>query len=68
MDWKEQHRIAMRIQRSLEKVLDELREARPKGSSGLSRNYAIATTEAEKVLAYWKVFVVDALERKMRGQ
>ncbi len=43
----------------LQTTLSELRSARPDERSEKSRRYAITITEMEKVLAYFKTFVVD---------
>ena len=41
----------------LEEFLDNLKAARPDERGELSRRYAIAITETEKLLAYCKVYI-----------
>lgn len=40
-------------------VLEELRKAKPEERSEEARRYAVTITELEKVVAYFKTFVVD---------
>jgi hypothetical protein len=44
----------------LQEALDELRRAKPEERGEVARRFAVAITELEKVIAYFKVFVVDA--------
>lgn len=42
----------------LKNLLDEMRQARPQERSELSRRYAIAITDFEKVQAYFELYVL----------
>jgi len=44
---------------ALQNALEMLRENRPGDRSAADRGYAVTITETEKVLAYFKVFVLD---------
>jgi hypothetical protein len=47
---------------SLEVALDSLRKGKPEDRSEKARRYAVTITEMEKVLAYFKTYVIDAGE------
>lgn len=47
------------ILRGMEAMLRRLRDAKPKERSELARRYAVAITEYEKSLAFFKFYVVD---------
>jgi len=40
-------------------ALYRLRDVKPEGRGELSRRYAVTITEMEKVVAYYKTFIVD---------
>lgn len=61
-------RDAMVALGKLEYALEALRSARPRGPSGMTRYYSIVITMTEKALAYFKVFIVDELEKTVRGR
>ena len=46
----------------LQDTLVDMRALKPEERSEKARRYAVAITEFEKVLAYFKVFVVDYIE------
>lgn len=46
----------------LKDVLALLRDGKPEQRSEYSRHWAVAITEMEKVVAYFKVYVVDGSE------
>ena len=46
------------ILEDLEILLEALRKAKPEERSELSRHYAVAITEFEKVVAYFEKYVV----------
>ena len=54
---------ARRITKLLEGLLEEMKDARPDERGELSRRYAIAITEAEKLLAYCKVYIIGYGQR-----
>lgn len=43
-------------------ILSMLREVKPDNRSDLDRRYAITITDMEKVMMYFKMFVIDASE------
>jgi len=43
----------------LKEALRAMREAKPEGRSELARCYAVSITEMEKVVAYFKMFVLE---------
>lgn len=45
----------------MDQLLREMRDARPSERSELSRRYAVAITEMEKVYAYFKTYVIDGM-------
>lgn len=47
------------MESTLENVLWKLRGMKPNNESEVSRRYAVVITEMEKVVAYFKVFVVN---------
>jgi hypothetical protein len=47
---------------TLNDMLEVLRENRPDERSERSRRYAITITEMEKVVAYFKTWVIDGME------
>ena len=52
-------KTSAQILNAMEQLLDELRDARPEERSEISRAYAVAITDLEKVFAYFQTFVVD---------
>jgi len=50
------------IWRELQDVLADMRALKPAERSEKARRYAIAITELEKNLAYFKLFIVDYIE------
>ncbi len=53
--------------RELWLVLQALRDAKPEERSDVSRRYAVTINELEKVVAYFKTFVVDSHLREAKG-
>lgn len=45
--------------RSMEEVLQQMRDAKPSGRNELGRRFSVAITEYEKSLAFFKFYVVD---------
>lgn len=46
---------------ALKDALDSLREEKPDERGELARRYAVTITDMEKIVAYFKTMVVDAL-------
>ena len=42
-------------------LLEQMRRAKPTDRSEKARRYAVAITEMEKVVAYFKTYVIDEL-------
>ena len=48
----------MEVNRQLEEVLQLLRNSKPEERNEIARRYAVTITELEKVIAYFKVYIV----------
>lgn len=54
-----QEEISKEVQKAMEATLQRLRDAKPSERNELARRYAVAITEYEKSLAFFKFYVVD---------
>jgi hypothetical protein len=58
-----QEEKAKEVLRAMATTLQQLRDAKPTERGELARRYAVAITEYEKSLAFFKYYVVERLNR-----
>lgn len=54
-----EHQMAENCLKLLEQAIADLRAAKPEERNERARRYAVTITDLEKVIAYFKVYIVD---------